>query len=170
MDALGLPFAVERQLLFWLRPAVPVEQFAPSHQPVYIWESSDGRQAYGFPALGDASHGVKAALLRQGAPADPDHLQRTVGPDEAAPLLEFLSTRVPALGPDVCAAVACMYTTVPDQHFVLGCAQNDERVVVCSPCSGHGFKFVPVIGEVVADLIESAGTRFDISLFSPSRF
>jgi glycine/D-amino acid oxidase-like deaminating enzyme len=63
-----------------------------------------------------------------------------------------------------------MYTVTPDEHFILGFADGDERVVVCSPCSGHGFKFVPVIGELVADLVESGGTRFDISLFDPARF
>jgi glycine/D-amino acid oxidase-like deaminating enzyme len=69
-----------------------------------------------------------------------------------------------------CAAVACMYTTTPDEHFVLGFAPGDERLVICSPCSGHGFKFVPVIGEVAADLITSGGAHLDISLFDPARF
>jgi glycine/D-amino acid oxidase-like deaminating enzyme len=97
-------------------------------------------------------------------------LWHTVGPEEAAPLLGFSSSRLPALGPEVCAAVACMYTTTPDEHFVLGFAPGDERLVICWPCSGHGFKFVPVIGEVAADLITSGGAHLDISWFDPARF
>jgi sarcosine oxidase len=167
---LGLPFAVERHVQFWLRPTVAIERFFPDVQPIYVWEGPEGTQAYGFPALGGDKDGVKAALFRRGAPAEPDHLKRTVGPEEVAPLLGFLSSRLPALGPEVCAAVACMYTTTPDEHFVLGFAPGDERVVICSPCSGHGFKFVPVIGEVAADLVTSGGTHLDISLFDPARF
>jgi sarcosine oxidase len=167
---LGLPLIVERHVQFWFRSHVPIEQFSPDRHPIYVWEGADGVQAYGFPALGKAEDGVKAAFFRRGTPTGPDELQRVVTPDEAAPLLEFLSTRIPALGPAVCAAVPCMYTTTPDEHFILGFAPGDQHVVVCSPCSGHGFKFVPVIGEVVADLVASGGTRFDISLFDPARF
>ncbi len=167
---LGLPFTVERHVQFWLRPTVPIERFFPEVQPIYIWESSEGTQAYGFPALGGGIDGVKAALFRAGAPAGPDDLRRIVDPEEAAPLLEFLGSRLPALGPKISAAVACMYTTTPDEHFVLGFAQGDERVVICSPCSGHGFKFVPVVGEVTSDLVTAGGTHLDISLFDPSRF
>ena len=109
-------------------------------------------------------------MFRHGSPAGADSLERTVGPDEVRPLLEFVKQRLPGLGPEVCAAVACMYTTTPDEHFLVGYPSGDQRVVVCSPCSGHGFKFVPVIGEVVADLVTGASTAFDISLFDPDRF
>jgi sarcosine oxidase len=170
LSQLGLPLTVERHLQFWFRSSIPIDRFSPSRHPIYVWEGADGTQAYGFPALGGEADGVKAAFFRRGTPTEADKLQRAVTPDEAAPLLEFLSTRIPALGPAVCAAVACMYTTTPDEHFVLGFAPDDERVVICSPCSGHGFKFVPVIGEVVADLVDSGGTRFDIALFDPARF
>ena len=100
---------------------------------------------------------MKAALLRNGTPAVADELHRTLGSDEVCPLLEFLDNRLPELGPAVCAAVPCMYTTSPDGHFVLGFAETDDRVIVCSACSGHGFKFAPVIGEIIADLICSGG-------------
>jgi sarcosine oxidase len=99
-----------------------------------------------------------------------DKLTREVADQEVIPLLDFLADRIPALGPEVCRAAPCMYTTTPDEHFVLGYPRGEERVVVCSPCSGHGFKFVPVIGELVADLVTSGSVRFDISLFDPDRF
>jgi len=132
--------------------------------------AQEGTQAYGFPALGRERDGVKAALFRRGTPAAADDVRRTAGPEEVTPLLEFLSERVPALGPEVCAAVPCLYTTTPDEHFVLGFLHGEERVIACSPCSGHGFKFVPVVGEVIADLAGSGGTHLDISLFDPARF
>ena len=66
-----------------------------------------------------------------------------------------MATWLPGLDPEPASASTCLYTTTPDQHFVL-----DRRgpVVVCSPCSGHGFKFVPAIGEIVADLADG-GTQ-----------
>ena len=167
---LGIPLTVERLVQFWLRPQVPVEQFAPNQQPIYVWEDAAGAQVYGFPALGTSADGVKAAFFRRSTPAVPDALNREVADEEVVPLLDFLAHRIPALGPEVCRAVPCMYTTTPDEHFVLGYPRGEEKVVICSPCSGHGFKFVPVIGEVVADLVTSGSTRFDISLFDPTRF
>jgi sarcosine oxidase len=169
-DGLGIPLTVERLVQFWLRPRVPVQQFAPNRQPIYVWEDTAGAQVYGFPALGTAANGVKAAFFRRSTPAVPDALNRAVADEEVVPLLDFLAHRIPALGPEVCRAVPCMYTTTPDEHFVLGYPRGEENVVICSPCSGHGFKFVPVIGEVVADLVTSGSTRFDISLFDPTRF
>jgi sarcosine oxidase len=170
LDGFGIPLRVERHVLFWLRPKIAVEQFAPSRQPIYIWEDAAGEQVYGFPALGTAADGVKAAFFRRGTPTVADKLTREVADQEVVPLLDFLAERIPALGPEVIRAVPCMYTTTPDEHFVVGYPRGEERVVVCSPCSGHGFKFVPVIGELVADLVTSGSVRFDISLFDPDRF
>jgi sarcosine oxidase len=170
LDGLGIPLRVERLVQFWFRPTIGVEQFAPSRQPIYVWEDAAGAQVYGFPALGAAADGVKAAFFRRSTPTVADELARQVGDEEAVPLLDFLAHRIPALGPEVCRAVPCMYTTTPDEDFVLGYPRGEENVVICSPCSGHGFKFVPVIGEVVADLVTSGSTGFDISLFDPARF
>jgi sarcosine oxidase len=169
-DGFGIPLRVERLVQFWLRSKRGVEQFAPSRQPIYVWEDAAEAQVYGFPALGAAADGVKAAFFRRSTPTVADELIREVADQEAVPLLDFLADRIPALGPEVCRAVPCMYTTTPDEHFVLGYPRGEERVVICSPCSGHGFKFVPVIGELVADLVTSGSVRFDISLFDPDRF
>jgi sarcosine oxidase len=169
-DGFGIPLKVQRLVQFWLRPHIAVGEFGPSRQPIYVWEDAAGAQVYGFPALGTAADGVKAAFFRRSTPTVPDELTREVADEEVVPILEFLARRIPALGPEVCRAVPCMYTTTPDEDFVLGYPRGEENVVICSPCSGHGFKFVPVIGELVADLVTSGSTRFDISLFDPGRF
>jgi sarcosine oxidase len=59
-----------------------------------------------------------------------------------------------------------MYTLTPDEHFVIAKHPAHPQVVLASPCSGHGFKFTPVIGEVLADLAMHGRTNHDISLFS----
>jgi sarcosine oxidase len=165
----GVPFVVERHVQFWLRAHPAIERFLPQRRPIFVWEDIGGTQAYGFPAIA-GEDGVKVAFFRRGTVTSPDELRRAVAPDEASALVEYLRDKSPGLGPEVCAADPCMYTTTPDEHFVLGYLPGDEHVLLCSPCSGHGFKFVPVIGEVVADLLTEAGTRFDLSLFDPGRF
>jgi sarcosine oxidase len=63
-----------------------------------------------------------------------------------------------------------LYTNTPDQHFVIDRHPDSERVVVLSACSGHGFKFSPVIGDIAADLLLDGGTKRDISRFKLARF
>lgn len=48
----------------------------------------------------------------------------------------------------------CLYTMTADEHFVVGSSPSDERIVVATGFSGHGFKFAPVIGRAVAELVE----------------
>ena len=67
-------------------------------------------------------------------------------------------------------AAVCLYTNTPDEHFVIDHLPEDERVIVASPCSGHGFKFAPAIGEVLADLATGEQPRFDLTPFSLRRF
>jgi sarcosine oxidase len=64
---------------------------------------------------------------------------------------------------------ACLYTNVSDEHFVIDTLPDSPQVVVASPCSGHGYKFCSVIGEVLADLATEGCTRFDLSPFRLSR-
>ncbi len=129
-------------------------------------------QSYGFPAYGPTSDGVKVTFYRDGAgaDADPDALDRAVHDDEVARLTDHLATRLPALPGRHLRGVACMYTTTPDQHFVIGTHPEHAAVTVAAGFSGHGFKFVPVVGEVLADLATEGTTRHPIELFTPTRF
>jgi sarcosine oxidase len=63
-----------------------------------------------------------------------------------------------------------MYTTTPDEHFVIATHPEHAGVTVACGFSGHGFKFVPVVGEILADLATSGATAHPISLFDPRRF
>jgi sarcosine oxidase len=63
-----------------------------------------------------------------------------------------------------------MYTNTPDGHFAIGLHPEDPRVAILSPCSGHGFKFAPVVGDIAADLVLEGRTSRDISRFALTRF
>ena len=62
-----------------------------------------------------------------------------------------------------------MYTDTPDQHFLLDWHPGHSNVIICSPCSGHGFKFSSVIGEMVADMVTNGDAGYDMSLFGINR-
>ena len=74
---------------------------------------------------------------------------------------------MPSLDREPRRSSVCLYTNTPDENFILG---ERSGVIVGSPCSGHGFKFAPAVGEILADLATSGSTRHPIDLFRPDRF
>jgi sarcosine oxidase len=167
LGAAAPPLVVERVVQHWFRPARASDLYAPSRFPIFIAEYAPGRTWYGFPDVGD---GVKAALHHQGEPADPDALRRTVAPDEVAYVHALLRAFMPdADGTHVESAV-CMYANTPDEHFVVDRHPAHPQVVIASACSGHGFKFSPAIGELLADLALGTAPRFDLAPFRLGRF
>ncbi len=70
-----------------------------------------------------------------------------------------LADHIPAANGRLLAAKTCLYTMTPDGDFIIDRLPGAPNVVVASPCSGHGFKFAPVIGEIVADLATEGATR-----------
>jgi sarcosine oxidase len=76
---------------------------------------------------------------------------------------------MPAANGQLRNTTVCMYTNTPDFHFLVDFHPSYPRVVIVSPCSGHGFKFSSAIGEIAADLVTGGRTRFDTSLFRLER-
>lgn len=163
----ALPLSVERQVMYWYRTAREPERFAADRLPVFIWEWQAGRMFYGIP---DHGSGIKVARHHEGETASPDRVDRGVRPGEIREMLEILRRTIPALDGAPVDAVTCLYTNTPDHHFVLGPLPGEPRLIVASPCSGHGFKFASAIGEVLADLAETGTTSFDLRPFRPDRF
>jgi len=162
---LKLPLAVERQVQFWFEPKHPV-RFRPDHCPIHIWEHGSGQFFYGFPDLGD---GVKIACHHEGEMVDPDSINREVRPEEVESMRAVVRQFLPDADGPLRSAAVCMYTNTPDGHFFIDRHRSHARVWIASPCSGHGFKFSSVVGEVMAELLTDGQTRFDLSLFR-SRF
>jgi sarcosine oxidase len=84
-----------------------------------------------------------------GQPIDPAAPRPPIDPARVARLGRYVAQWFPGLDPEPASISGCLYTTTPDEHFVV-----DRRgpLVICSPCSGHGFKFVPAIGDMTAAL------------------
>src|SRR5262249_19568058 len=100
----------------------------------------------------------------------PQTIRRRVDERDLDPLRLLTATYLRGVSGHVVRTLTCMYTNTPDNHFVIDFAPHDPRVVVISACSGHGFKFGPIIGDIAADLVVDGGTRRDISHFSAGRF
>lgn len=154
---------VKRVPLFWFEPVS--DRGALATLPVYIVDSGHGHGCYGFPYLAD--QGLKIATHGAGTPADPDTVDRESHPADEAPIRAFIKQRLPAADGPLRLAKICMYTVTPDEHFIV---DVDGPVSYASACSGHGFKFASVMGEILADLALDGRTRQPIGFLSASRF
>jgi sarcosine oxidase len=158
---LGLPLRVEPRVMHWFDPP-GIDAFAPDRFPVWIWDRDDGTAPYGVPAVAGARGGVKAAV----------HYSQVRPPEEwsAADLAALLAPLLPGLGARLLRSVDCSYTLTPDEHFIVGPHPGHDNVVIACGFSGHGFKFTPVIGEVLAQLVVDGSSPHSLTLFDPRRF
>ena len=154
LRALKLPLLVRRQVLTWFRPHRP-EWFQPDQAPVFVFAPGG---FYGFPEIGGG--GVKIAYHERGDPL-PSFPVRVPPASEAdlAPLARDIARFVPGLLnagrpplDQLLAAKTCLYTLTPDGQFIIDRHPRYEQVLFGAGFSGHGFKFAPVLGEVLADL------------------
>ncbi|MDB6031512.1 MAG: dependent oxidoreductase [Verrucomicrobiales bacterium] len=162
---LSVPLTLERQILYWFRTGQP-ELFEPRTLPVFIWEHSPEKFFYGFPDLGN---GVKVAQHGGGIPTTHDTLQREVAQEEIRLMQSLLKPFLPGLT-DPVHAETCIYTNTPNSHFLLDFHPGSNRILLASPCSGHGFKFSSALGEAMADLLDRGQSKLDLSLFRLAAF
>ncbi len=169
---LGLPLRVTRQVLCWLQPKQRLEHFREDRLPVYLIEADRGRPLlYGFPLTGADAEGVKVALHGVEELCTPNSICREIRPADERAIRERLADILPDLATgEFLRAETCMYTMTPDENFVLGAHPHHSTVTLAAGFSGHGFKFAPVIGEIVADTVLQTAARWDLDLFSPHRF
>jgi len=125
--------------------------------PVWVYVGDEARGLYyGLPAFGRP--GIKAAL--HGVSASADDPDEHPGPDAGAiaRVREFLSHQLAVpVGPEL-HAETCLYTNTSDERFVIGPLPGHANVVVGSICSGHGFKFGPLMGRLLAELVTDGTT------------
>ena len=170
---LRLPIRVERQISYWFTPQftpeVPYERYTDAEHPVYIEATHSNGQLYGFPMVDGPAGGLKLGYFRKGVDTTPQTVDRTVHPDEVEDMQQRALELMPHLTGPLVTASTCFYSTTPDEDFVVGLHPELPQVALACGFSGHGFKFVPVIGEVLADLVVDGSTGHDIGLFDPRR-
>jgi sarcosine oxidase len=158
---------VTRQVLGWLSPPSP-GAFSPECFPVFLFESPLGIH-YGFPV--HSSQGLKLARHHHlDETTNADAVDRVVSSRDKEAILAFRDRFLPAAAGPLTHTTTCLYTMTPDGHFIIDRLPDRPQVIVASACSGHGFKFAPVIGDILTDLAVSGTTARDISRFGLSRF
>jgi sarcosine oxidase len=168
---LALPLRVTRQVVFWLAPKEDIARFREDRFPIYLFETKDELPVvYGFPLTGAESEGVKVAVHGSREDCTPETVCREVRAEDERLIRQRLEETLPSLAGRLVKAETCLYAMTPDENFLVGPHPYKARVTVAAGFSGHGFKFAPVMGEILGELATLGESRFDIEMFSPDRF
>ena len=167
LPELDLPLRVTREVVGWFEP-IDTRLVSAGRLPVFIVESRHGMH-YGIPPHGGAALKVAKHHHRNEA-VDPNDYDRVVSAADEALIRAVIADHLPAANGRLVGAQTCLYTMTPDGDFVVDHLPDAPNVIVASPCSGHGFKFAPVIGEILADLATHGSTKHDIARFRLTRF
>jgi sarcosine oxidase len=108
---------------------------------------------------------VKIACHHDGQSVSPDFVSREVTQAEVNAMLGLVRRYLPEADGPLLSSTVCLYTNTPDEHFWIDRHPAHPRVLIASPCSGHGFKFSSAIGEILADLVTEGKSRFDLDPF-----
>ena len=141
-------------------PRLVVTQEQPAHfalvddsfeWPGFNHSPGAGSEWWYSPVYGmhTPGQGIKAGWHGVGKVVDPDARDFTAEPVQLAALQRYAREWLPGADSDSLEAISCTYTTTPDSNFVL---DRVGPVVVGAGFSGHGFKFTPAVGRVLADL------------------
>lgn len=166
VPALRPLLSVERQVVGWFE--APRHAFNVDAFPVFNLLTPTAHY-YGFPEFGVP--GFKVGRYHHlFEPSDPDQPARTVTARDEAALRDGIRECFRSADGPMLRASTCLFTNTPDEHFIVDRLTEAPEVIVVSACSGHGFKFCSVLGEVVADLVVAGESAHDIRQFGLARF
>lgn len=165
LKSLAVP---ERQVMIWTQP-LRAEAFTPESFPIFNMEAPEGR-FYGFPVF--SVPGFKLGKYHHRSErTDPDAMYRGFDREDETVLLAGIERYFPDANGPTLAMKTCLFTNSPDEHFILDVHPEWPQVSLAAGFSGHGFKFAPVIGEIMADLaLEGGCARWNLELFRLARF
>ena len=168
LPIINIPVKTERQVLLWFEPKKDKELFLNKNLPNTGWDLENGLEFYTQPII--ESKGFKVAMHHNGKFISPDNLLRESNKDDIDIIRGFLEEYIPSANGELIDTRVCIYTDTPDYDFILDRHPEDDNIIICSPCSGHGFKFTPAIGEICSNMIVGQNIQYDLSEFSLSRF
>ncbi len=159
----------ERQALVWVAARRP-ELFRVGALPVFVLQDDQQVVWYGFP-----EHGIPGVKLgryhHRGQVIDPDSdAWRAADAEDERVLRAGLASFMPEANGPLLSMRTCIFTNTPDEHFIIDRYPGHPQVILASPCSGHGYKFASVMGEILADMAMDRELPFDLSMFRLARF
>src|SRR2546428_5879261 len=150
-----------QQLLYFDPPDTRL--YAPPRFPVFFAD-----QFYGIPAAG--TDAVKVSHMGRDAPTDPETAKRSVDQEEVDACRQLLRRFIPKLSTArLTMSKVCLYDMTRDKDFVIGHDPEESSVLYGYGFSGHGFKFAPLVGKVLSQLVLGNEPGIDLSRFSPGR-
>ena len=162
----------KRVPIYWFEPRPGcAEKFSPTALPVFLYEAKDGALLYGIAAGESAESGVKIGFHNR------QHVTYASSEEPAPAMKRYaheIESYVAEIFPDLVPFPAngkwCIYTLTPDELFVFDRSSNLPNVFHANACSGHGFKFAPAIGQVLAEQGIGLRSSVDLGAFAFDRF
>ncbi len=169
--SLDVPLVNSRQVIGWITPDQLRHSDAGS-MPAFFIERESGAPMYGIPMVADQGSptGIKIGFHGAGDPCHPNSVDRVVRGDELRSMEVAFARVAPGVAGAVTNSAVCMYTNTPDEHFIIDRMPGTDRVSIACGFCGHGFKFAPVIGEILADLVVHGETSLPIHFLRRNRF
>lgn len=164
LSDLGLSLRVQRKVQLWLG-TTDDRTHVQSGFPVFCFVTNGFY--YGFPSLDGQSMKI-AEHSGEEFVASPDTLDRTFHPRDAQRVQEFAQRHIRGVTTEVQRYSVCMYTMSSDGNFIIDRHPQHENVAVAAGFSGHGFKFAPLVGEVLADLVTNGQTPHPVGFLALS--
>lgn len=151
-------------------PASVARPYGEDPWPIFIYRDATD-YFYGLPAGrdGEVPGAVKLGEHHSGVPTTASGRDGLVDPAARDRATAFAASRLPGLDPRPVGEFTCLYTTTATEDFIL---DRQGPFVIASPCSGHGAKFAPLLGEIIADLAAgrpAPDPRFRLAAHLPSR-
>jgi sarcosine oxidase len=164
---IDLPLTVLQEQLAFFRVLDPAA-YTPDRLPL-LMHRFPGTTSLGsvFPIYGH--EGVKVMLDRIGLGVDPGNPDRTIDPARLERLRAYAAELMPGITGEILETTSCRYTMTPDEDFIIDHHPEHRQIVIASPCSSHGFKFAPVIGQLLADLAVNEKTPYPMARFRLDR-
>ena len=165
---------VTRQVFAWFMPEHQ-QRFTIGNFPCWLVDQSEtGAAWYGVPMLPSdrfgGPQGLKIGQHNPGTTSHPDQVNRSVKPEELKQLISEVDHFMPGATQQLLTTKVCLYTYSPDEHFIIDkLPGHGDRVVFAAGFSGHGFKFLPVIGEILSGLATEGKTAHPAGFLSMQR-
>jgi sarcosine oxidase len=157
----------ERQVLIWVQPKRP-ELFQMCSFPVFYMQNENDDKFYGFPIYGIPGFKIgKYNHLKE--QVDANTMDRECHPKDERVLREAIREYFPDADGPTMGMTTCLFSNTADEHFILDRHPEFPEVSIAAGFSGHGFKFCPVVGEIMADLALDGGSKFDLEPFKLKR-
>lgn len=159
-----IPVRVERvSVLYWR-----VKDTNKTSTTSFLDVSDDRGHFYGLPDM--EYPGLVKLCFHGGPEVHPEWRDKGDSAEIRERVMEYVQKKFPCLEPRPAIEESCMYTTTPDEEFILDRHPKYKNIVFAAGFSGTGFKIGPVVGKILSQLALGHPPSYDLSEFSLSRF